>query len=294
MLIAPAGFGKTTALQQYLVLRPGAIAFDVPRDATLASLVRAFVDLLATHVALPADRGESELSTALRSPSPGRVLAAWMRDRIRGLDRLVVIDGVQAGDADPEVARFISALIDATVADAPRWLIASRSTKNLSLAAWLARGDMDLAVDAIDLRFSLEEARASARLARLAVREEELSAIVDILEGWPAAMTFALCTATHARDLLALEDQSRDSVYAFLAERVYRNLDAPLQSFARAAVLLPYLDREMAQLLELVPCITALDGRHLNIHELFCRFVRTFGTDECEGVRDDKMTATRA
>jgi ATP/maltotriose-dependent transcriptional regulator MalT len=110
-IIAPAGFGKSVALRQFLATVPASVVYDVPADATtLVPFVRGFADALAGVA--PALR--RSLSTALdgarNSDAPGRDLASWVSTHVRSLDTLIVVDDLHNGEGDPEVSRFIATL----------------------------------------------------------------------------------------------------------------------------------------------------------------------------------------
>jgi ATP/maltotriose-dependent transcriptional regulator MalT len=286
-IIAPAGFGKSVAVRQFIASMPSAIVYDVPPDASaLIPFVRGFADALES--AVPALR--RSLATALdgarSSEAPGRDLAAWVATHIRTLDTLIVVDDLHNGEGDPEISRFIAALVDRTK-DGPRWLFSSRSPLQLPVASWLAYGESDLVVDAVDLRFTMDEAKQSARATRVAVREEELEQILGLIDGWPAALTFALRMSTRASDLRAVSAGTREMVYRYLAEQVWHSLDDRIRGFLRTAAFLPRLETRLAvaagfddaasiieSLRERVAFISVLDAGVYKLHDLFRDFVQ--------------------
>lgn len=301
-IIAPAGFGKSVAVRQFLDTVSSSVVYDVPSDATsLVPFVRGFADALATTVPALRRSLATALDGARDSETPGRDLAAWAATHIRTLDTLIVIDDLHVGENDPEVSRFVTTLVDRTK-DGPRWLFSSRSPLQLPVASWLAYGESDLVIDAVDLRFSLDEAKQSARATRVAVRDDELSAILDLVEGWPAALTFALRTSMRASDLRAVSAGTREMVYRYLAEQVWNSLDGRIREFLRTAAFLPRLETRLAvaagfddaasiieALRERVAFITILDSGVYRLHELFRDFIQR--QLELEG--DDELRAAR-
>ena len=306
-IIAPAGFGKSVAVRQFLASMPSAIVYDVPPDAaTLIPFVRGFADAL--EGAVPALR--RSLATALdgarNSEAPGRDLAAWVATHIRTLDTLIVVDDLHNGEDDPEISRFIAALVDRTK-DGPRWLFSSRSPLQLPVASWLAYGESDLVVDAVDLRFTMDEAKQSARATRVAVRDEELEQILGLIDGWPAALTFALRTSTRASDLRAVSAGTREMVYRYLAEQVWHSLDDRIRGFLRTAAFLPRLETRLAvaagfddaasiieSLRERVAFISVLDAGVYKLHDLFRDFVqRQVQLEGDEALRAAQVSAGR-
>ena len=286
-VIAPAGFGKSIAVRQYVSGVPGALIYSVPADATsLLPFVRGFAAALEPLAPAVAASLASALEGARGSAAPGQELAAWIATHLRGLDALLVVDDLHNGEADAEISRFVAALVEQT-RDGPRWLFSSRTPLQLPLASWLAYGDSDLVVDAVDLRFTLDEAKESARAAGVAVREDELEQILGLIDGWPAALTFALRTSTRASDLRAVSAGTREMMYRYLAEQVWRSLDERVRAFLRTAAFLPRLETRfliaggfddaaamIESLRERVAFIGILEDGVYTLHELFRDFVR--------------------
>jgi LuxR family transcriptional regulator, maltose regulon positive regulatory protein len=286
-IIAPAGFGKSVAIRQFIATVPSAVVYEVPPDAAaLVPFVRGLADALQPRVPGLRRSLATALDGARGSAAPGRDLAAWVATHIRALDALIVLDDLHNGEQDPEISRFVGALVDRTKGG-PRWLFSSRSPLQLPVASWLAYGDSDLVVDAIDLRFTIDEAKASARAARVAVRDDELEQILGLIDGWPAALTFALRTSTRAHDLRAVSAGTREMVYRYLAEQVWFSLDDRIRGFLRTAAFLPRVETRLAvaagfddaaaiieSLRERVAFISVLDAGVYRLHDLFRDFVR--------------------
>ena len=307
LIIAPAGFGKSVALRQFLATVPSSIVYDVPSDAaTLLPFVRGFADALEPVVPALRRSLATALDGARKSDAPGRELAAWVATHVRSLDTLIVIDDLHNGEGDPEVSRFLTTLVDRTK-DGPRWFFSSRSPLQLPVASWLAYGESDLVVDAVDLRFTVDEAKQSARSTRVAVRDEELEQILGLVDGWPAALTFALRTSTRASDLRAVSTGTRDMVYRYLAEQVWQSLDERIRRFLRTVAFLPRLETRLAvaagfddaaaiieSLRERVAFISVLDAGVYKLHDLFRDFVqRQVQLEGDEALREAQVTAAR-
>ncbi|MEA2689773.1 MAG: hypothetical protein QOD51_2380, partial [Candidatus Eremiobacteraeota bacterium] len=306
-IIAPAGFGKSVAVRQFVATVPSAVVYDVPPDgSTLLPFVRGFADALENVVPALRRSLATAFDGARSSDAPGRELAAWMATHIRMLDTLIVVDDLHHGENDAEISRFITALVDRTK-DGPRWLFSSRSPLQLPVASWLAYGESDLVVDAVDLRFNIDEAKQSARATRVAVRDEELEQSLGLIDGWPAALTFALRTSTRASDLRAVSAGTREMVYRYLAEQVWHSLDDRIREFLRAAAFLPRLETRLAvaagfddaasiieSLRERVAFISVLDAGVYKLHDLFRDFVqRQVALEGDEALRAAQVTAGR-
>ena len=274
-------------MRQFLTTVPASVCYDVPTDgSTLVAFVRGFADALESAVPSLRRSLASALDGARTSQAPGRDLAAWAATHIKSLDALIVIDDLHNGEGDPEISQFLTALVERTKSG-PRWLFSSRSPLQLPVASWLAYGESDLVVDAVDLRFSVDEAKQSARATRVAVREDELEQILELVDGWPAALTFALRTSTRANDLRAVSTGTREMVYRYLAEQVWHSLDDRIRGFLRTIAFLPRLETRLAvaagfddaasiieSLRERVAFITIVEAGVYKLHDLFRDFVQ--------------------
>ena len=243
LLIAPAGYGKSVALAQYLAsVSDPLVRFDVLRDhASLLGFLRGFADSFAEI----APDARTTLAGAYEknadSPNIGADLALWMHSHLKGYRGVVAIDDLHVAQDDREVTRFLSGLIERTKGRV-QWIIASRSTLGLPIGTWLAYGDSDLAIDEHDLKFSVDEAKEAARAFRLGVREEELHELLNLTDGWATAMSFALRSSTRSIDLRSISSMTREMIYRYLAEQVYGALGETERRFLETASLLPTID----------------------------------------------------
>lgn len=225
LIVAPAGYGKSLAVSQYLdSIGEPHVRFDArPEHGNLLGFLRGFSDALSAVA--PDARKTLKMAYEANSASKTRGvdLAMWMHSHIKSYSGLIVIDDLHVTETDREIASFVSALIGLSRGRA-RWLLASRSTLDLPVGSWLAYGDMDLTVDDQDLRFTLDEARQAARAARVTVRDDELEQLLLMTQGWPTALSFALRSSTRSVDLQNVQANTLEMVYRYLAEQVYRGL----------------------------------------------------------------------
>src|SRR5450631_4074411 len=130
VILAPTGYGKSTAIQQFIATRSGPhIVFSArPDDKALIGFARGLIESSPplSRLALPSLNGA--YASAMRSGEPGSVLAEWLMMFLRELpaDTLIAIDDAQFGNDDPQTTQFVATLVDGTK-DAVKWLIAIRS-----------------------------------------------------------------------------------------------------------------------------------------------------------------------
>ncbi len=271
LLIAPAGYGKSIALREYLkTLREPHVRFALRAEhAELLGFLRGLAEALresAPH-AITALAGAYERNTA--SPKRGTELARWMHAHLESFSGVIAIDDLHVAEGDPEVAKFLTSLIEHSKGRI-RWILASRSTSGLPVATWLAYRDADLPVDEHDLRFTLPEVRAAARRIGSAIRDDELGDLLSLTEGWPAAMSFALRTATRSAELRNVSAVTREMIYRLLAEQVYSGLDADERALLEIAIALPVIDvsvLERAGFDRALPLVERLRERTAFIYE---------------------------
>ncbi|MBV8531756.1 MAG: hypothetical protein JO104_10595, partial [Candidatus Eremiobacteraeota bacterium] len=243
LLIAPAGYGKSVVLRQYLAkLAVPAVRFSLRAEhAELLGFLRGLAEALrsvAPHAitALAGAYGRS-MTSAKRAVE----LARWLHAHVEPFSGVVAIDDLHVADGDSEVVRFLTALIERTKGKV-RWILASRSTAGLPVATWLAYQEADLAIDEHALRFTLAEASEAARALGLAIRDGELVELLALTEGWPAAMSFALRSSTRSSQLRNVSAITREMIYRLLAEQVFSALDDEERNFLEVAIALPVID----------------------------------------------------
>ncbi len=287
LIVAPAGYGKSVALSQFLLELDGAwLRFDLrPEHDTLPGVLRG----LAEAIAEAAPEARATMAGAYEknrtSPNAGAQLALWMQQHLKSWRGTIAIDDLHVAEGDPEVVRFFSALIDRTK-NHISWIISTRSHSGLPVGTWLAYGDCDLMVDQRDLRFTAEEAKRAAKAFKLGVSEDELRDLLDLTDGWPTALSFAFRTSTRSVELRNLTVMTREMVYQYLAEQVYRSLTDEERAFLHAMSLLSEIDVDsmltigfdraraiIAELRERVAFLYEVRPEVYRCHDLFRDFV---------------------
>ena len=244
LIIAPAGYGKSVALRQYLEEAEDAqsVLFAMREEhGTLLGFVRGLSAALAS-VAPDLQRtvfGAYEKNAG--SPTVGIDLAMWMHAHVKGFGGVIALDDLQYAERDPQITTFLVSLIERTKGRV-RWIISSRSALDLPVGSWLAYGETELGVDEHDLGFTIEEARQTAKAARVAVRDDELEQIIEMTSGWPTAMIFALRSSTRSVDLRNIANTTREMVYRYLAEQVYQALSPDDRDLLHLVAFLPEID----------------------------------------------------
>jgi LuxR family maltose regulon positive regulatory protein len=238
LVSAPAGFGKTTLLGEWVGgrARGGRPVAWVSLDERDNDPVRFLSYLVAALKTTGGEAfGEGALA-ALRSAEPPRMEAVLgtLVNELADLpgETTVVLDDYHVIDSEG-VHRIVSFLLE-RLPEAAHIVIASRVDPPLPLARLRARGQM-AELHAPDLRFTPEEASAFVGDAMgLDLSAEDVSALEGITEGWVAALRLAALSMKGRGDVSgfvgSFSGGHRD-VFDFLAEEVLERQTEPVQSF---------------------------------------------------------------
>jgi LuxR family maltose regulon positive regulatory protein len=212
LVSAPAGFGKTTLLTEWLAAGPAAPANE--RLVAWLSLDRADNDpasfwtyVIAALRTVASEVGESALAL-LQAPQPPpieTVLTALLNDLSAAAGEIVlVLDDYHVIDAR-DVQDGMAFLLD-HLPPGLHVVIASRADPGLPLARWRARGEL-VEIRAAELRFTPDEAAVYLNeMMGLQLTARDVAALEGRTEGWIAALQLA-----------ALSMQGRDDVAGFIA-----------------------------------------------------------------------------
>ncbi len=251
LIVAPAGFGKSVALRDFLLSsRLEALRCEVrPEDGTLLAFARRLGDALTVTPSIAAAFPEMQ-QRIMETGEPIERLCEWFVEHLKRTGCTIVVDDLHF--ADPPAVAFLVDLIDRTY-ERIRWIVATRSDAELPVASWLAYGRMDLTVDENVLRFTPEEALAAADEVQSGIEPDEVEALRELTEGWPVAIAIALRTRTHAAELrsaaAAYEAATREMIYRYLAEQVFAALTDAQRNFLLATSVFSTFDVGIAQAL---------------------------------------------
>lgn len=254
LIVAPAGFGKSVALRDFLESGTmDAVRYDVRReDGTLLAFVRQFVNVLANAApsALAAFPAMQERFLAFEEPV--RQLSDWFAEHLHGVSGTIVLDDLHYASTDPACIALIADLVERT-SERLRWIIAARSDLGLPVATWVAYGRMDIPIGEDDLRFTTEEALAAADETHAQLDLQEVESLRQLTEGWPVALAIALRTRTHATDLRSAASGTREMVYRYLAEQIFAGLSLAQRAFALSTCVFFTFDADMVEALGATP-----------------------------------------
>lgn len=294
---APAGFGKTTAMRQYLdhLQASGRRVAWLTLDALDDDFRRFLTHLIAVfdQVLRPTSgHDEHPISPGV---TPGiDQLALKLVDSVADCEHpfTLFIDEFESVSN-----RSIDDLLRVIISRLPpggQLAIASRETPNLQLGRLRAQGQL-VEVDQMWLRFSREETEFFLRTQRgLKLSAEGVAKLYGDTEGWPAVLwlaSMALENRQNPESFIATFSGSNSAVAEYLAEAVLSNQPEDVQSFLLKSSILGELnkslcdavcgrddsDQVLVRLAHSNVCVTTLDGGEQNLyryHGLFAAFLR--------------------
>jgi len=244
LISAPAGFGKTTLLTEWVRTRPESTCW-LSLDATDNDPPR-FLSYLIAALQRAVPGAGAELGRQIRSPQPPDVeavltalvneLAPVPNDLVLVLDDYHVISSAAVNGA----LTFLLENLPPNL----HLVISTRSDPPVPMARIRSRGQM-VEVRADDLRFTPDEAAAFLRQAMgLVLSPEQVAALEERTEGWVAGLQMA-ALSMHGRDDLdsfirAFAGTNR-FILDFLVEEVLSREPEDVQSFLLQTAILTRL-----------------------------------------------------
>jgi ATP/maltotriose-dependent transcriptional regulator MalT len=253
LVSAPAGFGKTTLLTQWLAERSIPIAwFSLePEDndpVRFLSYLIAALRVVDAHLCATA----LALLRMPQPPPPETVMALLSNDLMRSLtgEFALVLDDYHVITAEP-IHRALTSLVE-HMPPQMHLLIATRADPPLPLARLRARGQLT-ELRAAELRLRADEASAFLRAVMgLDLPPEAIVTLQSRTEGWITGLQLAALSLrgrTDVSEFLAAFTGSHRFVLDYLSEEVLARQEASVQAFLLHTAV---LDRLSAPLCEVV------------------------------------------
>ena len=259
LLCAPAGFGKTTLLGEWLAGRGGRPAAWLSLDEGDNDPARFLAYLVASLRTIEADIGEGVLGV-LRSPRPPpaeSVLTNLLNEVAAVEDDLVlVLDDYHVIDAEA-VDGALAFLIE-HLPPRVHLIVATREDPRLPLARLRARGQL-VELRAADLRFDASEAAEFLnRVMGLDLSAGEVAALETRTEGWIAGLQLAAISMQGHKDTTNFIESftgSHHFVLDYLVEEVLQQQSESVQAFLLRTSILDQLCGPLCDAVLLEPSV---------------------------------------
>jgi DNA-binding SARP family transcriptional activator len=241
VIVAPAGFGKSTLVRQYLAERGGGVLCDCAGVRDSLDLARRVIPALAAQrPAREADLAQRELMLGDDATGIGEraelALHAWREPD----DGCVVFESAEALSAAPDAREFFERLLEARP-QGRTVVISTREPLRLHLTRYAVPHEI-ITLRAADLAFDTDDIRAI--FAPFVTNDASIERIARVSEGWPVAVFLLKRFAGEGRIealLERLDDVAFNELHGYLADEVLGALDSRLRAalFACAAIPQP-------------------------------------------------------
>ncbi len=243
LISAPAGFGKTTLVSEWIAdlaqqsSKPSIPIAWLSLDETDSNLATFFTYFIAALQTVSKDLGSGFL-TAIQSSSPiNDYLLASLLNEIAAIpnDFVLVLDDYHVIDYEP-VDQSLTYLLD-HLPPQMHLLITTREDPSLPLSRYRAKGHLT-EIRAADLRFTPEEAGAFLnRMMHLDLSSDSIAALDARTEGWITGLQLAALSMQGRSDTAAFIQAFTGShrfVLDYLVEEVLQHEPEPVRKFPAA------------------------------------------------------------
>jgi len=218
VIVAPAGYGKSTLLREFVAATAAqpAVLYRV-RSAHRSELgfIRGIVESFTELLRIPPlheyvyANGTHDLDG----------LREWFLQAVTPFAGTILIDDLQVATAGAQCAKFVASVMDETGPQI-RWIVATRSLENLPIASWRSRGDAGDPIDEHDLGLTASESVRLARASGLAVSDQIIDHLAGLARGWPAAFAFGIRLAAQGIAAAGVATYTRTFIDDLFAEQV--------------------------------------------------------------------------
>lgn len=221
LLVAPAGYGKTTLAQEWLGEKGRRAAWyrGGPASADVAALAAGLADATSEVVPGAGDRMRERLRATDRPDEESQLLAEMLAEEVREWpkDAWLAIDDYHRAMNAAATEQFV----DLLATESPiQLLITTRRRPNWSSARRRLYGEI-LEVDRTLLAMSDDEARAV-----LASNQSGAPELLAKAKGWPAVIGLAAL----AGNLSVPDSELQDALHDYFAEELFQTASPELRS----------------------------------------------------------------
>lgn len=212
LIVAPAGYGKTTLARQWLDGKSAVWYSSSPASTDIAALAAGVARAAARVVPGAAEALLERLSVTARPEEESSVLASMIVGNLAEwpADAWLVLDDYEALTQSSSADRFIESL----VLEAPlNVLIVTRRRPFWASSRRVLYGQV-FEIGVSELAMTTDEARAL-----FAESSSEVSELIELARGWPAVLALASRSDATAPDISSIPH-----LYGFFAHEIYSGL----------------------------------------------------------------------
>jgi DNA-binding CsgD family transcriptional regulator len=285
ILLAAAGFGKSTAMRQFLEERANVVFIQTPHTATLSKFIVEFSRVCSVHFPLMAPPPDELPNLSEDASSSVDLYVSWALTHLVNAKCTIAIDDLQFAGEDPAVGTFVTRVVEGTKSTI-KWVLATRTRGTLPLARWQAYGDSDAPILAEELRITAEEAEQLASSLGSPATSGQLKQWLRETNGFPVPLAYAIRLSARRGTVENIIDGTRALTFEFLAEHLWTSLSPADRELLEIAALLPSIhmhhyesagieasSRRISRLSADVAFLNLSANGHFSMHDLFREFV---------------------
>ncbi len=275
--IAPAGFGKSSALQD--AYPDGKWVQLSPSDCSFDTVIRTLVLLVAPNL----NSALGDLLSRPVTPDSRVHLIEWVAEAVRASQSLVVLEDFH--NFSDDVVDVLRTIILQTLPHV-RWVISSRESPNLPIGTWIAQDQMMMPLTPEELSFSAADGLALAEAMGVALDAETVAELVRDVQGWPLGVRLSLASWAQLKVRPLIQIKTRAYLFDFLettiwnqfseADRVLLEVIAAIGGTQPAGIdLSRVIDHAspIDQLQRRLPLISISESGAYRLHDLFSEFI---------------------
>jgi LuxR family transcriptional regulator, maltose regulon positive regulatory protein len=212
MLVAPAGYGKTTLARQWLEGKKAAWYTGSPASTDVAELAAQLRSRIETVMPGVGGALMERLPVTTRSDEDATVLATMLAADLTAwpTDAWLVFDDYQAVAGSQPAEQFIETLV---LAAPVNLLVVTRRRPGWASSRRILYGEV---VELNRAALAMTDAEANDLLDR---RGSDTTDLVELAQGWPAILALAAMASVPPPDLSATPH-----LYSFFADEIYQRL----------------------------------------------------------------------
>ena len=240
LLVAPAGYGKTTLAQEWLAApeRRGVWYRGGPASADVAALAAGLAVTTSDVVSGAGQRLRERLRATANPEEELEVLVDLLAEDLQAwpASAWVALDEYQFAMESPASERFVELLVDATPIQI---VITTRRRPTWATARRIVYGE----IQEIDRRALAMEPNEARKV--LGGEGQRAGALIGKARGWAAVLGLAAAAETvEIRD-----DHLPEALYEYFAEELYRGADSGLRLALHTLALVPTVSSDLAEAL---------------------------------------------
>lgn len=249
MITAPAGYGKTVSILQYVnTLRTPFVWYQLDRyDNDPAVFTQYLIAGIERH--FPGFGAETmQLVLQGNSAAPLRLIVIAFINELANLsyqDLTLVLDDYHLITTSA-IHQFVQELLEHLPAEI-RVIIASRSLPPLNFPRFRVAGEM-MMIEGDTLRFTAPEASQFIAQGGLGLSREALDALLAKADGWPAALKLLTAPAVN-KEFMLQPGREAQYLYDYLASEVLDQQTEEIRDFLVSTAVLETITPETCDLL---------------------------------------------